>query len=280
MKSVGIIGSGRWGRNIARSFAKKRNVSRVVSSGNTDNLEKMKTIVPNIIVSSIDDLLEDEEIDSVVVAVPIENLSGVATKCLLKNKHVFLEKPAATSSDEIEKIEAVRGDRVCLVNYLYLVDPSYLSFKNAVQSVKIDEAVFVWRKWGSFNNDILLNLASHELSMLVDTLEEVVIEGNESKLTDDSCIIDFRTGPTRAIIDIDRKSRTSHKSVMYKTSSGLFMWTPGFFAHADVEVISNEADNLLDLQRDRFLSLVSQNQSYTNLGLSKKILELIEGIKQ
>jgi len=283
MKSVGIIGSGRWGRNIARSFSKKRNVKRVVSAGNELNLEKIRTILPNIIFSSIDDLLGDDEIDCIVIAVPIDDLPDIAVQCLEHNKHILLEKPAAASVPDIERIECARDNKVCLVNYLYLADPAYMSFKHALTTTKIQKASFVWKKWGSFDNDILLNLASHELSILFDSLGTPDLHEKSlvsSSISDDACILSFSMGEVEAVIDIDRKSKTRHKTVVYETENGLYMWTPGFFAHDEVEVSSNAANNLLDIQRDNFLSLVDNNMDYNNLDLSKKILKFIDGVRQ
>ncbi len=280
MNSIGIIGSGRWGRNIARSFSKKRNVKRVVSSGNADNLKKMKEIIPEIQSSSFTDVLLDNDIDAVVVAVPIENLSEIAEVCLAHNKHVFLEKPAAISTLDIERIEKARNNKVCLVNYLYLSDPSYESFKHAIKKTKIKSASFVWKKWGSFNNDILLNLASHDLSMLFDSLGSSLVTQNKIKISDDECLLDFNVGDVKVVIDIDRRSKNRHKTVMYETSDGLFMWTPGFFAHDEVEVSTNSPDNLLDIQRDTFLSHVRDDSGYANLDLSKQILNFIDRIRQ
>lgn len=280
MKSIGIIGSGRWGRNIARSFAKKRNVKRVVSSGNLENIAQMKEICPDIIVSSMDELLQDSDIDAVIVAVPIDDLSNVAIKCLSSQKHVFLEKPAASSMKDIEVIESHAKNLVCFVNYLYLADPSYMSFKHAVSKTKVHSASFSWTKWGTFNNDIMLNLVSHDLSMLFDSLPSADITTVDNRINEDDCRLRFKVGSTKVLIDIDRKSQTRNKSVTYRTSNGLYLWTPGFFAHEELEVSTNAASMLLDVQRDNFLSHVNENCGYNNLDLSKKILSFIDGARK
>ena len=57
------------------------------------------------------------------------------------------------------------------------------------------------------------------------------------------------------------------------------MWTPGVFAHDDTELSTNDATNLLDLQRDIFLDKIKNDPGYTNLSLAEKILTTIEEIK-
>tara|TARA_B100000674_G_C37935986_1_gene960306 strand:+ start:1488 stop:2330 length:843 start_codon:yes stop_codon:yes gene_type:complete len=280
MKSIGIIGAGRWGRNIARSFSKKRNVKRVVTSGNTSNLDQIKDICPGIQVSSLEQLAADDDIDSVIIAVPIPSLSQVAATCLSRNKNVFLEKPAATSVADLKKVKDVSAGKVCFVNYLYLADPAYESFKNALSKTKVKSASFTWEKWGSFNNDILLNLASHDLSILFDTFQSGTVTSLKTDVQDDRCHISFYLDEVSVEINIDRQHRTRNKSVTYETDRGLFMWTPGHFAHEDVEVSTNAASMLLDLQRDNFLAMVDKGECYNNLSLSSRILDFLDGISQ
>ena len=112
MSCVGIIGSGRWGRNIAKSFAKKSHVKKVASLGNLDNLRKMQDDVPGIIPSTLDQILEDKDIDAVVVAVSMENLADIALQCMKSGKHIFLEKPAATSKEKALLLHNCTKDKV------------------------------------------------------------------------------------------------------------------------------------------------------------------------
>jgi len=282
MNSIGIIGSGRWGRNIARSFSKKRSIKRVVSTGNANNINMIKSICPNIIVSSMDELLCDGEIDAVIIAVPIESLAENAIKCLVSKKHIFLEKPAASNNVELTKIQNAVSGHVCFVNYLYLSDPSYESFKNAVMKTDVKTASFSWKKWGSFDNDILLNLASHDLSMALDSLgyDTADIDIIRSSIKKDTCNLTLNIGNAKVYIDIDRTSKHKNKTVSYETADGLFMWTPGLFAHEEIEVTTNVDSKLLDIQRDTFLAHVRNNTGYNNLGLSGKILQIIDEVRQ
>ena len=59
-----------------------------------------------------DDLINDEQVDAVVLAMPAGFRTPVALKVLERKKHVLLEKPVARSVEEVEKIMALQGDRV------------------------------------------------------------------------------------------------------------------------------------------------------------------------
>ena len=280
MRCIGIIGAGRWGRNIAKSFAKKAHVKKVASSGNLVNLQKMQDVVPGIIPSSIEQILEDKEIEAVVVAVPMENLADIALQCMKSGKHIFLEKPAATSKEKALLLHNCTKDKVCLVNYLYLVDPSYAAFKHAIRNTKTSKVSFVWEKWGTFNNDIVLNLVSHELSILYDTFQPKRVKVLEqTRINTDECLLALQVDDIVVEISINRKSKSKIKSISCETSKGFFMWTPGVFAHDDTELSINDTTNLLDLQRDIFLDKIKNEPGYTNLSLAEKILTTIEEIK-
>ena len=61
-----------------------------------------------------EDLLNDDRIEAVVLAMPVFDRTPVAYKALERGKHVFIEKPIAANVADVEKMMARRGDRVVL----------------------------------------------------------------------------------------------------------------------------------------------------------------------
>ena len=59
-----------------------------------------------------DDLLNDHRVGAVVLAMPTGVRTPIAYKALERGKHILLEKPVASSAEEVEKMLALRGDRV------------------------------------------------------------------------------------------------------------------------------------------------------------------------
>ena len=53
---------------------------------------------------------------------PIRHSAAVAA--LDAGKHVLVEKPLAASSEEIDRIEAARGDRVVMVGHTFVYNPA------------------------------------------------------------------------------------------------------------------------------------------------------------
>src|SRR5690606_22127793 len=61
---------------------------------------------PNIIsYDSVDELLDDKDIELVVVNTPNQTHFDYAKKALLKGKHVLIEKPCAATSQEVRSEE-------------------------------------------------------------------------------------------------------------------------------------------------------------------------------
>jgi len=278
MINVGLVGTGRWGRILARSFSNKCNIKRFSSHGNKKNIDLLSRDVPNAKLSTLNDILNDDDIDAVIIASSIESLSNIAIQCLEADKHIFLEKPAGTSSSEIEKIKKSRNKKVCLVDYLYLSDPVYQVFKKEVQKRKILKIDTQWNKWGSFNNDILVNLACHDISMIIDMLGND-LKIRKSNVQDDYCIINFVSETSKASIIIDRKSRFSKKIVSCVTDKETFIWSPGRLILDDDE-IKKEDSKLVDIQRDIFLTHIEKNSEFSNLDMAGKIMSIIEELRK
>lgn len=69
----------------------------------------------------MEDLLADDEIDAVYIALPNSLHTEWAIKALDAGKHVLLEKPAARNEAEAARLaeRAARSDRVCMVGFHY-----------------------------------------------------------------------------------------------------------------------------------------------------------------
>ena len=261
-KNFSLIGAGPWACKLAKSFSKHVRIKSVVTAGNESNLVKIRQIVPDINICTIEDVLADAEIDAVIIATSIESLGDIAIKCLESKKHVFLEKPGASNSRQMKQIRDVKGNKVCLVNYSYLADPSYLRLKQAMSNKEITDASFVWHKWGTFNNDIIMNLFSHDAAMLVDCFGVTPIK-KYAKTGEDFCKMQLDCGSFVANINIDRKKEKKLKTATFKSLSESFIWQP-------------DCKDLIDLQRNKFLKHISVNDGYDNLHLASDVLSLIE----
>jgi predicted dehydrogenase len=59
-----------------------------------------------------DELLADDQVQGVVLAMPTAPRTELALKAFAKGKHVLTEKPVAMNAQEVEKMIAAKGDLV------------------------------------------------------------------------------------------------------------------------------------------------------------------------
>ena len=74
MNNIAIIGIGFWGRVLLASFLQKTNVDAASSTGNIDNIEKTKSLSNKIKFKSNLEIANDDKVNAVIIAVPVENL--------------------------------------------------------------------------------------------------------------------------------------------------------------------------------------------------------------
>ncbi|MBM3238256.1 Gfo/Idh/MocA family oxidoreductase [Candidatus Poribacteria bacterium] len=111
---LGIIGCGVIGTNHVASATKSPlveliAVADVMAERARATAEKFG--VPSFY-NNDEDLLNNERIEAVWLAMPTGVRTPIAFKTLKKGKHVIIEKPAASKASEIEEMMQLRGDRV------------------------------------------------------------------------------------------------------------------------------------------------------------------------
>ena len=69
-----------------------------------------------------------------VIATPTATHADLAVAALEAGKHVLVEKPLAASSEEIDRIEAARGDRVVMVGHTFVYNTAIAAIRDLVAS--------------------------------------------------------------------------------------------------------------------------------------------------
>ncbi|MFC1543935.1 Gfo/Idh/MocA family protein [Gemmatimonadota bacterium] len=166
---IAIVGVGRYGRRLLDAFLKATPVDAVMLRKNSPNLEYVRECSPETtIFHSLEDLLINGDFCAAIVATPIDTHFDIGMRMLASGKHLFIEKPPARTAKEcLEMFEAAnRKGLVCHSGYKFLYNDC---FKRLVMLTGKSDPLYVslqWHKWGTFDEDILLNLLSHELSLL------------------------------------------------------------------------------------------------------------------
>ena len=170
MKKLGIIGIGDWGKNLVRDTSKISYVKKCSGLGNTKNISWLKKNYPSIqYVSDQKEIFTDKEIDAVIIATPINTHYNLVKKALLLKKHVFVEKPLCSTLSKAEELIKIvkKNNLVLFVGQIFIFNEI---LKKVIEISKRENIVyvnFVWNKFGTFDEDIFLNLVSHDLSIIL-----------------------------------------------------------------------------------------------------------------
>jgi predicted dehydrogenase len=178
---IGVIGYGYWGPNIVRNFSAVNGAQVVALCDlSADLLTKAKKNYPALrTVSDPEDILTSPEIDAVAVVTPVSTHFDLAKKALNNGKHVFVEKPFTSNSDQAKELVEIAARRKLTL----MVDHTFL-FTGTVRKIKelIDEGtlgkIFYYDSMrvnlGLFQHDVnvVSDLAPHDFSVMDYLLSE------------------------------------------------------------------------------------------------------------
>jgi predicted dehydrogenase len=138
--SVGLIGSGGWGKNLARTLHELKALGGIAEV--RPNLrEQLQGVYPDVPLYADHRVLMASELPAVAIATPAATHFALAQEALLAGKHVFVEKPLALSSREAEELAALaeREGRVLMVGHLLLYQPAVRWIKEHLDSGRLGE---------------------------------------------------------------------------------------------------------------------------------------------
>jgi predicted dehydrogenase len=172
---VGIVGYGYWGPNLLRNFSEVPGC-RVISVSDLQDarLAKVRARYPSVnTTTSFGDLISDPQVDAVVIATPVCTHFDLAMQALRAGKHVLVEKPIATTSDEAQRLldEADRARLVLAVDHTFVYTGAVRKMRELVEGGAIGDIYYydsVRVNLGLFQHDVnvLWDLAVHDLSIM------------------------------------------------------------------------------------------------------------------
>src|SRR5215813_13980829 len=133
MIKVGVIGYGYWGPNVARNF-NQPGVSQVVAIADKskNSQHRAQEAFPQVkVVGDSQEILQSPEIDVVAVVTPVWTHFELAKAALNHGKHVFVEKPFTSNSQQAEQLIELAERK----NLRIMVDHTFL-FSGSVRKVR------------------------------------------------------------------------------------------------------------------------------------------------
>jgi predicted dehydrogenase len=175
MIGIGVIGYGYWGPNLVRNFAELPG-ARVVVVSDLDpaRLEGIRRRYPSVEVTTDHRaLIEHPAVDAVAIVTPVSTHFELAMQALRGGKHVLVEKPLASGSEECRRLidEADRRGRILMVDHTFIYTGAVRKIRELVDAGELGELYYFDSSrinLGLFQYDInvIWDLAVHDLAIM------------------------------------------------------------------------------------------------------------------
>ena len=172
---IAVAGVGHWGPNLIRNFYTS-NRSNIIAVCDHDlkRLDLIKSAYPDIeVTTSFDDLLKNDRLEAIVIATPTETHFQLARQSLSAGKHVFVEKPIATTKRDCDELLdlAKTNKRHLFVGHVFVYNAGIRAVKKYIESQELGTIYYVnltRTNLGPIRTDVnaFWDLAPHDISIL------------------------------------------------------------------------------------------------------------------
>src|SRR4051794_11279374 len=103
---IAVVGCGYWGHNLIRIFAELKDAEvHAVCDFDPAALARVKRRYPSVdLKQTFQEVIHDHSVEAVSIATPAATHYLFARQALLAGKHVLVEKPLATSSQQVVEL--------------------------------------------------------------------------------------------------------------------------------------------------------------------------------
>lgn len=170
------IGCGYWGPNLLRNFSAQKDCwVKFVADGSADRRAYVEANFPKSkAVADVDLVLRDPEIDGVIIATPAASHADLTRRALEAGKHVFVEKPLATSTNDADQLIALatRKSKTLMAGHTFLYNAAVRYAKKLVDEKALGQLYYIYSQrlnLGQVRSDVNAwwNLAPHDVSILL-----------------------------------------------------------------------------------------------------------------
>jgi len=175
MVNFGVIGYGYWGPNVVRNLTNLEGsqVLAIAEKSVTARKRAQKTYPGMKVTPDASEVISSAEVDAVAVVTPVWTHYELAKAALEHGKHVFVEKPFTSNTEQAEELIDLAGRK----NLKIMVDHTFL-FTGAVKKIQqlLQEGTLGKLYYydstrvnlGLFQHDVnvIWDLAPHDLSIM------------------------------------------------------------------------------------------------------------------
>jgi len=236
---VAVIGYGYWGPNVVRNLHSLEHCEVVsVCDKNTAVLERASRQYPAIqMTTDFSEVLSSPRIDAVAIVTPVWTHFALAKAALENGKHVFLEKPLTSTTEQAEELIelAERKHLKLMVDHTFLFSGPVRKIRQLVDSGALGKLYYFDStrvNLGLFQHDVnvIWDLAPHDLSIMDHIIQEkpeaVVATGGRhlNGLADVAFITIYFPGTVIAHVNVNWLSPVKVRTTLIGGSQKMLVW--------------------------------------------------------
>lgn len=269
--NIGVIGSGYWGPNLIRNFNGLPNSKvSIVADKKEGRLEFVKKEFPSTKVTlDYKDIINNPEIDAVCIATPVKTHKVLTIEALNAGKHVFVEKPMASSALEAQEMAdaAKANNKKLAIGHVFQFAPAVRAIKRLINDNVIGKVFHITSTRINLGPpetdiDVVWDLGPHDFSILIYLLNEFpeninsfnkcypygFSENDKNKLVNNSNIeLEFPSGIT-AHIHLSWLSSNKTRLMQIFGSEGTIVYDEMLALDGKVKLYGKGVDNRINVK--------------------------------
>lgn len=298
---VAIVGFGYWGEILFKAVADLKKYVDYLCVVDRDLRKRQKATKYKV------DFFEEigpvlGKVDTFIIATWENTHYELAKKCLLRKKHVFVEKPLAITLKEARQLVKIakKNDVMLMVDHTFIYDQSFCLLKEKIERgeigrlLKIDSFRFSPNIIKPFTN-VVIDLFPHELSIFYSLLSKrpaKIIKVNTHRLVNRECdsaqiTLNFGSVVTNSFLSWTHP--VPRREMVFYGSKGILLWMKkdgdtDLISHFKYDIvrktvleeqveIKNKSDTLVSSLSHFFQSILEQKEPVTS---GKKVLPEIK----
>lgn len=176
-RSVGLVGVGYWGKNLARNFH-QLGALHTICDADLSLLESRSAELPGVrSTTDFEEMLANPEVSRIAIAVPAEVHYPLAKRALLAGKDVYVEKPLCLDRAEGEELIRLAEERgqILMVGHLLQYHPYVRKLQEMVGAGELGKLQYIVSNrlnLGKIRKEenALWSLAPHDISVILSLL--------------------------------------------------------------------------------------------------------------
>lgn len=175
---LGVVGAGYWGANLVR-VCNELGVLDTVCDASEATMATVAQQYPDVNMEFDVASMLRRDIDAVVLAAPAPLHAELAIECLEAGKHVFVEKPLATSVDDADAVvrAARQTGKTVFVGHVLLYHPAIQRMIELIREGAIGDVRHVRSRrlsWGKLRpqENVWWSFAPHDVALILEIFEE------------------------------------------------------------------------------------------------------------